>query len=172
MKNYLAIGYLAIGLIAFGIPLILFAQTTKQKADIDTLSRQLDVLIQEIRLARNDLKPTQPILGGAGFNNRYSVVATSSSATVGTSTKPTILFSASDTCSSRIISTTYQPIMLAFGRLSVATTSLDQSIGHIQTASSTVAYDSDIYGCGRVYAVGIDIFREKASSTVTITEFK
>jgi hypothetical protein len=89
-----------------------------------------------------------------------STVATSSNPTIGTTAG--ILFATSTNCSSRIITTSAQPIMLTFsdnqGKVPTG------SFGHLQGASTTVAYDSGIYGCNavKVYAF--------ASEVVTITE--
>lgn len=65
-------------------------------------------------------------------------------------------------CASRIISTSNSAIMLAFS--SAASTSLSGTVGNWQAASTTVAYDSGLYGCGywTVYAY--------ATTTLTITE--
>lgn len=90
----------------------------------------------------------------------YSRVATSSTVSVGVQEVKT-LFSIRNSCSSRIISTVAQPIMLSF-HTDITPTAL---IGHLQAASTTVAYPSDDYGCGTVKAYGFN-----ASSTLTISE--
>lgn len=90
----------------------------------------------------------------------YSGVATSSTISVGVQEVKT-LFSNRNTCSSRIISTVVQPIMLSF-HTDITPTAL---IGHLQAASTTVAYPSDNFGCGVVKAYGFN-----ASTTITITE--
>ncbi len=60
------------------------------------------------------------------------------------------LIIATSSCSARIITTTASPIMLTFsdnqGKIPTA------FYGHLQPASTTVAYDSGIYGCGAVKA--------------------
>lgn len=96
-----------------------------------------------------------------------ATVATTSSIAVGTSTLSTTLFVPS-TCSARIITTVAQPIMLSFSAIS--STTITQTVGHLQGASTTVAYDSGIYGCGRVNAVGITYSASLASSTIFLTE--
>ena len=76
------------------------------------------------------------------------------------------LFSASS-CNSRIVSTVASAVMLTFEDPSngdVSSTTLSGVKGHLQTASTTVAYDSGLYGCGRVFAYAF------ASSTITTTE--
>lgn len=94
-------------------------------------------------------------------------VSTSSSITVGpqsnvylfgTTTRET-----SFQCAGRVISTTGQGIMLSFA--SMSSTSLTQANGFYQPASTTVAYNGGLYGCGYMTARGIG-----ASSTITIME--
>ena len=65
-------------------------------------------------------------------------------------------------CDSRIISTTGGAIMISFG--SLASTSLSGSQGSYQAPSTTVAYDSGLYGCGYW------LFYAYASTTITISE--
>lgn len=81
----------------------------------------------------------------------------------------TLVFSSTDRCSSRIISTVGSSIMLNFASTSAQATStayLSEFVGHIQGASSTVAYDSGIYGCPNVGIYGV------ASTTIRVTEFR
>lgn len=66
-------------------------------------------------------------------------------------------------CDSRIISTVGYPILISFASLS--STTLSTSVGHLQTASTTVAYDGGLYGCGYMTIRGL-----YASSTITISE--
>ena len=99
---------------------------------------------------------TQNLKGGI-----FSRVATSSTISVGIQQNKT-LFTNKNSCSSRIISTTAQPIMLSF-HSDIVPTSM---IGHYQAASTSVAYDGDVYGCGVVSAFG-----SVASTTITISEF-
>lgn len=81
-----------------------------------------------------------------------------------------VLFNQSNTCSSRIISTKASPILLAFATSTVsgmATSSAHLSLsnnGLVQAASTTVAYDGGLYGCGVVAALGY------ASTTITTVE--
>ena len=73
------------------------------------------------------------------------------------------IFSASN-CNSRIISTVASPIMIIFADPSngdIASTTLSGIKGSVQAASTTVAYDSSQYGCGRWFAY--------AFSSTTIT---
>jgi mitochondrial fission protein ELM1 len=66
-------------------------------------------------------------------------------------------------CAARIISTTGQPIMISFASLS--STTLSQTVGHQQAASTTVAYDGGIYGCGYMTIRGLN-----SSTTITTAE--
>ena len=74
-----------------------------------------------------------------------ATVATSSIAAV--TTNATTVF-ATSSCAARIITTSASPIMITFSdnHGSVPT----GSFGHLQSASTTVAYDSGQYGCGAV----------------------
>lgn len=64
-------------------------------------------------------------------------------------------------CASRVI-TTYTDMSLSFdGDFSPTAT-----VGHLQAGTTTVAYDSAIYGCG-----AIDAIAKSATSTVSVTTF-
>lgn len=97
-----------------------------------------------------------------------ATVATSSTIAVGTSTKATILFAGDGTCSARIITTYAQPVMLSFA--AVSSTTISQTVGHLQAASTTVVYDSGLYGCGLFTAIGEVYSTALASTTITLTE--
>lgn len=87
-------------------------------------------------------------------------VATSSQATVGTTAIS--LFATSTSCAARVITTYASPVMLTFSDYAGQTpTGL---FGHLQAASTTVAYDSGVYGCGLVKAYSF------TSQTITVTE--
>ncbi len=88
-------------------------------------------------------------------------------ARVATTTNPTVSTTAvtvfaTSTCSSRTITTSGQPIMITFSDYNGATPT--GSFGHLQAASTTVAYDSGQYGCGltKIYSF--------ASQVLTVTE--
>ncbi len=66
-------------------------------------------------------------------------------------------------CAARIITTVGQPIMISFA--SVSSTTLSQVVGHLQPASTTVAYDGGVYGCGYMTIRGLT-----ASTTISMTE--
>ena len=106
-----------------------------------------------------------------------ATLATSSARQVGTSTTPTILAQGNNVCTSRVISTTNQPIMLSFGFAYdqngvYGTTTLSQNQGIFQGASSTVTYDSGLYGCGTTSAISVGSDVTKATSTVTTNSYR
>lgn len=76
----------------------------------------------------------------------------------GTSTRET-----NYSCSARVITTAAQPIMLSFS--SISSTTLSQTSGIYQPASTTVAYDGGIYGCGYSTVRGLS-----GSTTISILE--
>ena len=65
-------------------------------------------------------------------------------------------------CGSRIVSTTGGAIMMAYA--SLASTTLSGSVGNYQAASTTVAYDSGLYGCGYW------TFYAYATTTIVVTQ--
>ncbi len=68
-------------------------------------------------------------------------------------------------CTSRVISTRGESaIMIAFSQL--ASTTLSGAVGNLQAASTTVAYDSGVYGCGYW------TFFAYATTTITVTEYR
>ena len=66
-------------------------------------------------------------------------------------------------CSARVITTRASDILLAFAD-GVATPTSANMQGHFQGASTTVAYDADTYGCGRIIAFPMN------DTQITITE--
>ena len=88
-----------------------------------------------------------------------ATVATTSQTTL--STTALTLF-ATSTCAARIITTSAQPIMLTFSDVqgSVPT----GSFGTIQSASTTVVYDSGQFGCGAIKGYSF------ASQVITLVE--
>lgn len=66
-------------------------------------------------------------------------------------------------CASRIVSTVGQPVMISFS--SVSSTSLSQTAGFLQAASTSIVYDSGLYGCGYMTIRGLN-----ASTTITEAE--
>ena len=116
------------------------------------------------------------LLGGA-TSGLYSIAATSSRITIGTSS-PTTLFESTSNCTNRIITTKSQRIKLLFDNLFSTSTLLTDSVatGHDQAASTTEHYDSETFGCGVVSAIGFggsnDFPGSTSSSTLTISEFR
>jgi hypothetical protein len=89
-----------------------------------------------------------------------ATIATSSNPTVTTSAA--LVFATSTACASRVITTYASPVMITFtDRIGQTPTG---TFGHLQPASSTVAYDSGLYGCG---AVKIYSF---ATQAITVSE--
>jgi hypothetical protein len=75
-----------------------------------------------------------------------STVATSSLVTVAQT--PLTVFATSTMCAARVVSTTGSPVMLTFSDAYTPSA----TAGFVQGASTTVAYDSSQYGCGKVKA--------------------
>jgi hypothetical protein len=88
-----------------------------------------------------------------------SSVATTSNPTV--TTTAAVVF-ATSTCASRIITTSAAPVMMTFSDYAGQTPT--GSFGHLQAASTTVAYDAGVYGCGlvKVFSQGTQV--------ITVTE--
>lgn len=90
-----------------------------------------------------------------------ATIATSSLMVVGPQSANTLF--ATSTCTSRVITTYANPVMLTFsenqGNVPTAV------YGHLQSASTTVAYDAGLYGCGKMKAYGYT-----ASTSITVTE--
>lgn len=99
---------------------------------------------------------------GESFTGTATNVVSATSTAVGPDTVVT-LFAINGSCDTRIITTNNDAIHLSFRTITgFAPTSV---VGHYQAASTTVAYDSGLYGCGLVTALGLT-----ASGTVTISE--
>lgn len=93
----------------------------------------------------------------------YSAVnGTTSAITMTDATDVSELF-ATSTCVSRVITTGTKNIRLKFFDSAFA---LSATAGHLQTASTTVAYDSGIYGCGLVTGLSTD------ADTVRVSELR
>ena len=111
----------------------------------------LGAILALLALLVTQYEDSGPALGGS-TPGTPSTLATSSIKAIGPQVNIE-LFSSNNSCTSRVISAQTQPVMLAFGDDTgtggISSTSLSQTIGHIQAGSSTVSYDSSIYGCGR-----------------------
>jgi len=99
------------------------------------------------------------VFGGANPGTA-GVVATSSTPTVGPNGITTI-FASNEVCKSRIITTRSNPIMIAFNSNITASA----TVGHQQSASTTVVYGAEDFGCGNVTVYGYT-----ASTSITISE--
>jgi hypothetical protein len=112
------------------------------------------------------IKPTLPAFGAAFTGQAAFVqIATSTTVTANTNTR---IFTSNETCKSRVISTQGSAAMLIFADNTtnyLSSTTLAGNVGHIQAASTTVAYDSGLFGCGAVYA------RTYSTSILTHSEF-
>lgn len=99
-------------------------------------------------------------LGGVS-PDQFARIATSSTIVVGPQQTVTIFAERTAGCTSRVITTSSQALFITF----------DDNLGpnsiesHQQATSTTVAYDSAIYGCRAVRA------RSVASSTIYKSEF-
>ncbi len=103
---------------------------------------------------------TEKTFGSAPVGLATSVASTTSQV-VSTTAR---LLVATSTCDARIITSRAQPLMLTFSDYNGATPTAQ--FGHLQSASTTVVYDSGQYGCGavKVYAYGTD--------SITVTEVR
>lgn len=72
----------------------------------------------------------------------------------------------SPTCHNRVVTTNHD-IRLSFDEVAGhGSSTLSGTVGHLQIASTTVAYDSALYGCGQMTAKATT-----ATTTVTISSF-
>lgn len=90
-----------------------------------------------------------------------ATVATSSNPTV-TTTAALVFATTTNSCAARIVTTYASPVMITFTDAQGAVPT--GTYGHLQAASTTVAYDSGQYGCG---AVKIYSF---ATQAITVSE--
>lgn len=110
-------------------------------------------------------EPSTPL--GSAPSGLAGTIATSSTVIVGPDVEVN-LFSTTTPCLARIVTTYSQPITIAFSTSSAYVTATSTpDTGHLQTASTTVAYDAGVYGCSRWVAYGVE-----ASTTVTVSEFR
>ncbi len=103
-----------------------------------------------------------PTYAGATLPNYHSRIASSATTTVGPQTDKT-LFEARELCATRVVTTYAQPVSISF--FASSTFNVSPTEGHLQGASTTVAYDAELYGCGQVVASA------GASTTITVSEF-
>ena len=109
---------------------------------------------------------SQPVQGAASMGIP-ATYATSSTLQVGKEFVQ-VLSVASNSCTSRAISTGSAAIRLSFGGTATSTATstaqIGSDVGLIQAASTTVAYDGGIYGCGFVGVTG-----QAGSGTTTVS---
>ncbi len=100
--------------------------------------------------------------GNAAEPNVQSTERNMATTSVGRYTASTIASSVEVIpCASRVV-TTLADVNLSFDGDFAPTA----SVGHIQAGSTTVAYDSSIYGCGAITAIS-----KSATNTVSVTTF-
>lgn len=100
--------------------------------------------------------------GASAPSGLSSTVATSSEIAVSTTAITVFATSTLNTCASRIISTNGDGIMMTFtDKNGDSPTAVH---GHYQAASTTIAYDAGLYGCGawKIYGIG--------AGRITVTE--
>ena len=107
---------------------------------------------------------SQPAVG-SGYIGWPVHLQTATTTTVGPDTNVTLFADAAD-CKSRVVSTRGSAIVVSFGDTAgYGSTTMALSDGHLQAASTTVAYESGTYGCGRMTALGY------SSTTITTSSF-
>lgn len=116
------------------------------------------------------LKPMQSVLGAA-FTGQAAYLQNATTSVVGPQDHYDTIFTSATDCKARIVTTTGSAIMLNFGEPgadragNISSTTVSGSVGHWQSASTTVAYDSGLYGCGQWTAFSY------ASQTISLSEF-
>jgi hypothetical protein len=118
------------------------------------------------------LKPFDQALGGA-FTGSAAYLQMATTTVVGPQDASDTIFSAKsdNSCKSRVVTVPGSAtggINIIFGDPTngdISSTTLSGAIGHYQAASTTVAYDGEIYGCGRWTAYAW------ATSTLIVSEF-
>ena len=116
---------------------------------------------------------TMANLGGSP-GNLPSDLATTSTAELGTKSVEVVFATSSRGafCSSRVITTYVDPILLQFSpgvnKSNYGSTSLQLGFGHLQAASTTVSYPAEDYGCGAWIGASVGV----GSTTITISEYK
>lgn len=101
-------------------------------------------------------------VGDAAEPNFHSVIREMATSSVGVVAASEIASEPNNrACASRVI-TTYADISLSFDGDVTPTA----SVGHFQAGTSTVAYDSAIYGCGDISAIA-----RSATTTISVSTF-
>lgn len=120
------------------------------------------IVVMAIVLCLSINKQVEAPKSGSAHPGLAASVATTSNPTVTTSPSLAVATTTGGNCSARIITTYAQPIMITFSDVQGKVPS--GTFGHYQPASTTVAYDSGLYGCD---AVRIYSF---ASQAITVSE--
>lgn len=109
-------------------------------------------------------------LGQAKVAATPRIATTTTVGPQGAAAVKTQIFAANSSCKSRIISTVNGAIMISFddipGAGNVGSTTVSGTVGSVQGASSTVAYDAELFGCGTWNAWA------SASTTITTVELQ
>lgn len=103
---------------------------------------------------------------GSAFTGQPAYLQIATTTAVGPDTKKQ-LFAENGYCRARVITTHASNLFLLFGdpgNGDLSSTTLSGTTGHLQLASTTVAYDSGIYGCGKWWSLA------QASTSVTLSE--
>lgn len=104
-------------------------------------------------------------VAGSAFTGQSAYLQTATTTTLNTATKGTIAAS-NDYCKSRVITTNGIGVYLSFGDTTgFGSTTLANAVGHWQPASTTVAYDGGLYGCGLLTGYA------NATTTLTVSQF-
>lgn len=125
------------------------------------------ILAGAILLLASALFFTQSASTEAGWWGWQSHIQSATTTTVGPDTNVTLFADqVSATCHSRIVTTRGSAIVISFDDVTgYGSTTMALTDGHIQASSTTVAYDSGTYGCGRMTALGW------SSTTITTSSF-
>lgn len=99
---------------------------------------------------------SQTVLGSAPSGLPASIASSSLELALGGGAQS--ILNANTTCASRIITSSSSPLRLSFGSTTLGsltptagqfgTTSITATAGNVQAASTTLVYDSGLYGCG------------------------
>ena len=113
-------------------------------------------------------KPVHDAFGSA-FTGQASHLQTATTTQVGNQAVPALTIASAisdESCKARVITTNGIGVYLSFGDTAgFSSTTITNAIGHWQPASTTVVYDSGLYGCGRLTGWAV------ATTTLTVSQF-
>lgn len=141
---------------------------TTTKTIIGGIIAALVLLIGSLIIGLNQAPDVS--LGEATIVATPRIATTTTVGPQGASVVKTQIFAANTSCKSRVISTVGTAIMISFddiaGAGNVGSTTVSGTVGSVQGASTTVAYDAELFGCGvwNVWAT--------ASTTITTVELQ